>query len=77
MQHLLLLLVTIITKTIQKGFNQTTPKQAGNHSTAVGSYNAALGDNSVSVGSMNTSHVADTVTIGQSNNAKTMGGIHW
>ena len=58
-----------------KGTNQTTPKQAGNYSTAVGSYNAALGDNSVSVGSMNTSHVADTITIGQSNNAKTMGGI--
>ena len=58
-----------------KGSNQTTPKQAGNYSTAVGSYNAALGDNSVSVGSMNTSHVADTVTIGQNNNAKTMGGI--
>ncbi|WP_274204454.1 ESPR-type extended signal peptide-containing protein [Veillonella rogosae] len=58
-----------------KGTNQTTPKQAGNYSTAVGSYNAALGDNSVSVGSMNTSHVADTVTIGQNNNAKTMGGI--
>ena len=58
-----------------KGTNQTTPKQAGNYSTAVGSYNAALGDNSVSVGSMNTSHVADTVTIGQNNEAKTMGGI--
>ena len=58
-----------------KGSNSTTPKQAGNYSTAVGSYNAALGDNSVSVGSMNTSHVADTITIGQSNNAKTMGGI--
>ena len=58
-----------------KGSNSTTPKQAGNYSTAVGSYNAALGDNSVSVGSMNTSHVADTVTIGQGNNAKTMGGI--
>ena len=58
-----------------KGSNSTTPKQAGNYSTAVGSYNAALGDNSVSVGSMNTSHVADTVTIGQNNNAKTMGGI--
>ena len=58
-----------------KGSNQTTPKQAGNYSTAVGSYNAALGDNSVSVGSMNTSHVADTITIGQANNAKTMGGI--
>ena len=58
-----------------KGSNQTTPKQAGNYSTAVGSYNAALGDNSVSVGSMNTSYVANTVTIGQSNNAKTMGGI--
>ena len=58
-----------------KGTWQTTPKQAGNYSTAVGSYNAALGDNSVSVGSMNTSHVADTVTIGQANNAKTMGGI--
>ena len=58
-----------------KGSNQTTPKQAGNYSTAVGSYNAALGDNSVSVGSMNTSHVADTVTIGQNNEAKTMGGI--
>ena len=58
-----------------KGTNQTTPKQAGNYSTAVGSYNAALGDNSVSVGSMNTSHVADTITIGQANNAKTMGGI--
>ena len=58
-----------------KGSNTTTPKQAGNYSTAVGSYNAALGDNSVSVGSMNTSHVADTVTIGQNNEAKTMGGI--
>ena len=58
-----------------KGSWQTTPKQAGNYSTAVGSYNAALGDNSVSVGSMNTSHVADTVTIGQNNEAKTMGGI--
>ena len=58
-----------------KGSNVTTPKQAGNYSTAVGSYNAALGDNSVSVGSMNTSHVADTVTIGQNNEAKTMGGI--
>ena len=58
-----------------KGSNSTTPKQAGNYSTAVGSYNAALGDNSVSVGSMNTSHVADTITIGQANNAKTMGGI--
>ena len=58
-----------------KGSNSTTPKQAGNYSTAVGSYNAALGDNSVSIGSMNTSHVADTVTIGQGNNAKTMGGI--
>ncbi|PQL13512.1 Tat pathway signal protein [Veillonella sp. S13053-19] len=58
-----------------KGTWQTTPKQAGNYSTAVGSYNAALGDNSVSVGSMNTSHVADTVTIGQNNEAKTMGGI--
>ena len=58
-----------------KGTWQTTPKQAGNYSTAVGSYNAALGDYSVSVGTMNTSHVADTVTIGQNNNAKTMGGI--
>ena len=58
-----------------KGSNQTTPKQAGNYSTAVGSYNAALGDYSVSVGTLNTSHVADTVTIGQNNNAKTMGGI--
>ena len=58
-----------------KNSNNTTPKQAGNYSTAVGSYNAALGDNSVSVGSMNTSYVANTVTIGQSNNAKTMGGI--
>ena len=57
------------------GTHQTTPKQAGNYSTAVGSYNAALGDNSVSVGSMNTSHAADTVTIGQNNEAKTMGGI--
>ena len=58
-----------------KNSTSTTPKQAGNYSTAVGSYNAALGDNSVSVGSMNTSHVADTVTIGQNNEAKTMGGI--
>ena len=58
-----------------KGSTTTTPKQAGNYSTAVGSYNAALGDNSVSVGAMNTSHVADTVTIGQYNEAKTMGGI--
>ena len=58
-----------------KGSTTTTPKQAGNYSTAVGSYNAALGDNSVSVGAMNTSHVADTVTIGQNNEAKTMGGI--
>ncbi len=57
------------------GTHQTTPKQAGNYSTAVGSYNAALGDNSVSVGAMNTSRVADTVTIGQNNDAKTMGGI--
>ena len=57
------------------GTHQTTPKQAGNYSTAVGSYNAALGDNSVSVGTMNTSRVADTVTIGQNNDAKTMGGI--
>ena len=57
------------------GTHQTTPKQAGNYSTAVGSYNAALGDNSVSVGAMNTSRVADTVTIGQNNEAKTMGGI--
>ncbi len=58
-----------------KGSTTTTPKQAGNYSTAVGSYNAALGDNSVSVGAMNTSHVADTVTIGQYNEAKTMGGV--
>ena len=58
-----------------KNSTSTTPKQAGNYSTAVGSYNAALGDNSVSVGAMNTSHVADTVTIGQNNEAKTMGGI--
>ena len=58
-----------------KNSTSTTPKQAGNYSTAVGSYNAALGDNSVSIGSMNTSHVADTVTIGQNNEAKTMGGI--
>ena len=58
-----------------KGSNQTTPKQAGNYSTAVGSYNAALGDYSVSMGAMNTSRVADTVTIGQNNDAKTMGGI--
>ena len=58
-----------------KGSWQTTPKQAGNYSTAVGSYNAALGDYAVSVGTMNTSHVADTVTIGQNNEAKTMGGI--
>ena len=58
-----------------KNSTSTTPKQAGNYSTAVGSYNVALGDNSVSVGSMNTSHVADTVTIGQNNEAKTMGGI--
>ena len=57
------------------GTHQTTPKQAGNYSTAVGSYNAALGDNSVSVGTMNTSRVADTVTVGQNNDAKTMGGI--
>ena len=57
------------------GTHQTTPKQAGNYSTAVGSYNAALGDNSVSVGTMNTSRVADTVTVGQNNEAKTMGGI--